>query len=274
MANKHVGALWNPYIEATAKKIGERAMAQAWKHTEYAKWYKGIYDWLVAAIVAMALVATTQGAAEIFLRLYANSSIANALGDWVPFLPFITTILGTGAAFALRSLEYNIVAFRHRWSATQFTDVGYAVRVQLSLEREDRSLARDFLEEISDRYNAIAEFSPEMKSWVNKKYRKFLLSRGLNELLETITDVEPIRIAGSNPTSPTRSRSELHVSANHLDINNTRLSNNTREFRSAQSTKNIHRLGQFGLSRQASTRIDNRLDLELERYYGKDSNDV
>ena len=162
---------WNDSIEKMIKDIGESCKSYKIMHLNTARVFNYRYTRYMKLGIILGPLA----------GLLSGSSIT--FKDYHTLFSLMVTIFGffSGVVVAiLRFGNYEEVGLAHKMAAARYTSLESSIRSQLSLFRDDRSSAKDYLEWINNSFNELFLDAPLVPDY---QYNKFVLhakTEGLN----------------------------------------------------------------------------------------------
>ncbi len=162
--------MWHPEQELYLKNLGEQAMAYTWMQEKTASFYSKIDKILSILII---LISGAVGTTKFLEPLTVKDILIGCLG-------YIVTILGMLNQF-IKPLE----ASQERINiGNKFQDIYYDIKQQLAKPKEERKHPEEYLENITNKFLELYDFSPQINSFVvqqfKTKFNKSNISMPLN----------------------------------------------------------------------------------------------
>jgi hypothetical protein len=203
---------WTDDLEAYFASTGERASCLSWLHKKSESLYSKRRTYIDLPVIVLSSVIgfCTVGSSSLFA---GNEQLASiVLGTSSLFVSVLNT---TGSYFGWAKRAEG-----HRLSSIYYGKLYRFISVELTLPREERLTANEFLKYVKEQYDRLAETSPMVPSNIINMFKKRFNKEKYAEVakpeetngLHKIKIVNPIRparprISSSNPPS-------LHISSN------------------------------------------------------------
>lgn len=169
---------WNLFLEDFVKGVGEEAAGFRWMHGEAATAFNRKYQWF--GLLAI-LLTTLAGS--------FNIPTINQCQSTMDFWKISSMILSfvTGVFLALQQFKnYGQRKSDHLKAESDFSALYNSIRQELSLNRRDRRFGKDYVEWITNDFDALKQGSPSIPGWILVKYSKMMNGKGIhipNEIL-------------------------------------------------------------------------------------------
>lgn len=158
---------WSDKVEMTIKEIGEQSKGFKWMHNEAAKsasFRHDILTYLIMFIGPLAGVLST-----------VSSPDNQAVNNTITVLSYISGLLG----FTIRYARYDKKANSHKTVASKYISLEGNIRRQLSLYRDDRVNAGQYLEWTSTSFDNIFSSAPLLPDHIYENCVKQAKEKGI-----------------------------------------------------------------------------------------------
>jgi len=191
---------WNTAIESLVKEQGEKALAYSWLHTNCEKKYSRLNNYIALPCIALS---TFIGSASIASNQLGDSKfISIGIGLVSIFVGVLSTI---NSYFAWAKRAEN-----HRISSMNYSKLYLFISFELSMPREKRIRAKDFIKVIREQIERLNEISPQISDDIIMKFRKEFDGKYENVSRPEITNgLIAIRIYGIDIPETMRQSSTL-----------------------------------------------------------------
>ena len=191
---------WNDAIESLVKEQGEKALAYSWLHTNCEKKYSRLNNYIALPCIALS---TFIGSASIASNQLGDSKfISIGIGLLSIFVGVLSTI---NSYFAWAKRAEN-----HRISALNYSKLYLFISFELSMPRDKRIRAKDFIKVIREQIERLNEISPSIADDIITKFKKEFDGKYENVSRPEITNgLIAIRIYGKDIIETQRETSSI-----------------------------------------------------------------
>lgn len=239
---------WNDKLEATVKEIGEMSLSYKLMHIEMAQSCHIRYNVLMYIGI---ISAPLSGIISQF-----NSPLSSCDNMYISFVALGISFISGIVVAIIKFSRYDEVEYANKLAASKYTSLESNVRRQLTLYRDNRIDAIEYMEWLTNSFDELFLSSPLLPHYLFDKYRKLAINNGHippNEYGNTININEEYEqtmmknICGNDTivvnTMNSSTSSQNHISVAAIDEHNAREKNKEKE-RDIQKDENITNLSE------------------------------
>lgn len=149
---------WNHEQENYLKHLGEQAMAYTWMQERTAMFYTSLDRYLGILIIILSGVIGTNN--FVGTELSTRQIIFGILGYFISILGMLTQFL---KPMEVSQQRLNI--------GNKFQDIYYDIKQQLAKPPEERKIAEEYLEHITEKFIELYDFAPPLNNYIIQKFK-------------------------------------------------------------------------------------------------------
>jgi hypothetical protein len=188
---------WNSALEELLCSEAEKCSGLSWLHNKAETYFANQTNWLALPVI---ILSTISGAVSVGSQALFGSSEYSSIG--IGGVNILVAVLGTinsYFAFAKR-------AEGHRISAIQYSQICRAVRIEMSLPQEQRTIPKVLLKMVKEDLKRLSEIAPRVPEHILEQYKKEIIPHSVDVTHPEITNgIEYVKPYHGTDAAPSKS---------------------------------------------------------------------